>query len=1285
VKPFEFCKASLGAATRVGVRGALPGMLLGAACLGFALCCVAQDAQTGAPPTQTPPVTAPGLPGPDANATASLSGFVRTADGTGIPGATVHIVNISTNKSWITWTDAQGKYALPAVPPGHYRVDATEIGFAQNSGEIDVPFSGKNPALITLSVATLAQLNQSGEGGGRRRFAGGSGNGGPRFGGPGGPNRTGPNAAGPNSTDNGAPNGDVAGESGGANGGTGGGYGGYGRRGGDGRGGRGGAANGRASSNAGANPAAGAGATVQNGTDQSGNGSGFEQTDLTGQSTADENTQTVSSGDQYANNVPVTAASSSDSFLLQGTVGQGATFNGPGSFGGPGGAPLGAGDMAFGPPGAFGGSGGAGAVLGGPGGGPAGGGPGGGPGGGGFDGGGGGGRFGGGGGVPIFQGRGGRGGPNGGAARLFRQRANRYRYAFYDTYSNSALNAKPFSLDGISQPKIGAYNENFGGDFNGPFKIPRLYNGAGRTNVFLNYEHRTSESATNTYSIVPTLDERAGNFCSVSGVTLVNPYAPSTSVGCNLATSPLMLDAAAQKLLAYIPQPNLPVPTGEGQNFLLQARVPSNTDILNARILHSFTSKINLTGIYAINSQRSNSFGNFPDTSGNTSTLGQSVTLNLNHNWSPRRVERTSLSWSRSRSRLLSSNSFAATDPEDAAGISGASQLPMNFGLPTLSFASGGSLNDPIPSLTRNQTLLVSDGVSFYRTKHTIVVGGQIRRVELNNDASPNPRGSFAFNGGFTCGTAFPVSSGVATCTAPLTPGGTPVTLTAAQSEAYEVADFLLGLPQQVAAQYGTPQNLYLRSWGFAAYAQDDWRLAKTFTIDYGLRWDVTTPAVEKYNHLANLALAPGLAGIRVVTPGTHGSPDSLVHGSYANFGPRIGFSWVTPLKKKRTIVRGGYSIFYNANVYNSLVRELTFQPPFDTAFSINNPVSNLFSIENGLLATSSSAITLTNTSGVDPFYKPARAEMWSTGIETTLSRNWLLDATYTGTKGSNLDILRSPNRAPLGTATGDLQTNLAFPFATQFTYDQSGATSLYNGLQLRLIHRYTKGFSFQAQYTYSKSIDDASSIGGGSGLVEQIDGDLAGQRGLSSFDMRHQLRLTGVYELPLGQRYRLAARGWTNKLFGDWRVLNTVTWQTGNPISVLMGSTDPDPSGTGAIGFSRPNQSGNPDMGICGGTVAAFFNTTVFSTPAAATFGDARKGSVEGPCTLNWNASMNKAFRLGSTDNQRRAEISWQVTNVANHVNYSGVGTTFGSVLFGHVTSAGAMRGMSLTLRFNF
>jgi trimeric autotransporter adhesin len=1243
--------------------------------------CFAQQPETPAAPQANADAGA----AESSEQTVSFSGFVRTTTGVGIPGASVRVTNTDTKKSWATWTDGQGKFSLPALPPGHYHIEATQLGFVENASDFSLSGYNEKPALLTLDVATLAQLNAPARG----TAAGGN-----------------ESAANPSSAANGAANagrgrggfGGGFGRGGYGRGGNGGGNGGFGR--GQGRGGQGqGAAN----------------ANNQDGQNaqQADNGT-FAQTDLTG-ITNSEDAQQVGSGDQFSADASLGSnvnGNTADAMVLQGGTAQAANFGGPGGFGGPGFGPGGpggiGGDIGFGAPGdagaftgAGGGPAGAGFVGGGPGG-PGGGGfggRGGGPGGGGGFGGGRGGRGGGGPGGLFAGGRGGRGGA--GAGRLFRQRANRYRYAFYDTYENSALNARPFSFNKTEVPKVATYNTNFGGDLQGPFKIPHLYDGTGRTNVFLNYSHRMGEGAANNYSIVPTAEERTGNFCNAIGNSsgFVNPYNPTgPMLPCNLANGPnpqtgsgsFTANAAAAGILkpTYIPLPNFNGQTSQGYNYLLQMRTPTSSDAISARIMHTLNAKWNLTGAYSANIGRSKSVGSFPFTLGHTSSLGQSVTLALNHNWSAKMVERTNASWSRQRSQLSSPTQYGA-DLAGQLGIVGGSPLPVNFGLPTINFSSTGTLSEPVPSLTRNQTLLLGDSLSFYKTSHTITLGGQLRDVDLNNSASPNPRGSFLFNGDFTCGTAFTngtsgTGSGITPCTA-----GSAGPLLPQQTVAYEVADFLIGLPYNVSAQYGTPQNIYLRSWGFAAYAQDDWRLTKTFTVQYGLRWDATKPTVEKYNHLANLEPIFGTGGtltdVKVVTPGTNGYPRALVNGAYANFGPRVGFAWVVPEKKRRTVVRGGYSIFYNANVFTSLVRNFSFQPPFDTSFSIQNSSANYFTIQNGLTAPSTSSITVTNTNAVDPNYKPYRAQSWNIGLETDVSRNWLLSLQYTGTAGANLDILRSPNRAPAGTPQGQLQQSLGVPFATQFTYTQSGGTSLYNGLQVRMIHRYSHGVSFQAQYTYSKALDDASSVGGAGGLKEQNDGDLAGLRGLSSFDQRHSLRGTVTYELPFGQRYRFANHGWTYKLFGDWRLMNTVTWNTGNPLTVLMGGQNSDPSGTGASGFSLPNQNGNPNVGICGGGVATFFDTAAFSAPAAGTYGNARKGSVEGPCSVTWNASMNKAFRLGNTDNQRRGEIQWNVSNVLNHVNYSGIATSFGTAQFGQVTGAGGMRSMSLTLRFNF
>ena len=589
-------------------------------------------------------------------------------------------------------------------------------------------------------------------------------------------------------------------------------------------------------------------------------------------------------------------------------------------------------------------------------------------------------------------------------------------------------------------------------------------------------------------------------------------------------------------------------------------------------------------------------------------------------------------------------------------------------------------MNDPIPSLTRNQTTGVTDAFTWVLAKHTVTFGASLRRIDLNSDSSPQPRGAFTFNGQLT---SAPVALGQ---TSQVTPE---------QQSAYEFADFLLGLPYSTSVQFGTPQNLYLRSWDVAGYIQDDWRVNSHFTFVPGVRYEIHTPTVELFNHLANLDLAPNASAVAVITPGETGPfsgafPRALIHGDGGHFAPRIGIAWLPPWKKPRTVVRAGYSMFYNETVYSSLVRKLSYQPPFDVAQSVITSSANILTLEQGLLP--EPGIAITNTAGVSPFYKPAFTQIWTLGTETDLARDWVLSLVYTGTKGTNLDLLRSPNRAPLGTPEDQVQQDRLIPDATGFTFDQSGANSIYNALQTRVVHRFTHGVSLQVQYTYSKSLDNASSVGGVGGVVVQQDGNFAAERGLSSFDMRDQLRVTSTYELPFGQQKHFANHGWTLKLLGDWRLLNTFTWHTGTPSTAILGGTSSDTSGTGASGSTRADfavnpmgQPVDPNMGTCGGTASAFFNTAAFVAPPTGQFGDSRKDSIEGPCSFTWNISMNKAFRFGPTDRQRRGEIQWSVTNVTNTVNYSGLGTTFGSSTFGRVTSAAGMRAMSLMLRFNF
>jgi hypothetical protein len=1166
---------------------------------------------------------------PADTATAVASGIVHTSDGSAVPGATLRLVNTDTRKVFVSWTDEAGKFEFPALPAGHYTVDASQLGFVSASLNIELGGGPAPPPLqFVLRVGTLAELAAP-------------------------PGSLAPSASrrpgqGPGS---GAPGGGQTG-----------------------------AANSQSASGGGAPGARGRGGRSQplppgllNAVRAGLATGGFQQTDLTGEAANGQGEEAAGGGPQPSMNVPSVAGSSSDSFLLQGTVGQGLSsggFGGPGGFAGQGQGQVGLGNQGFG---GFGGTGG--------------------PGGGGVPGGQGGGGagafgqqgalFGGGGGG---FGGGGRGGPNGAqVGRLLRQTVNRVRFTLFDRYTNSALDAKPYSITGAKYPQIGSYDERVGGTVGGPLKIPHIYNGSDKTYFFVNYQRETAKNPINTFSTVPTAAERGGLFCG--GSTIFEPFTttpfPSAGAGCQqIPTSEFATNPAVQGLLSFIPTPNLPSVTG--QNYLLQSTTPLNSDILSTHVLHTINAKFNVNGGYNFSSQRINTLSNFADIGGHQSTRNQSVSLGLSHNWSPRLVENIALNWSRSRIELLSDNSFG-TDIAANLGITGVSVSPIDFGIPLVSFTDFSGLNDPIPSLVRNQTLRFSDTFTWTHVKHTMTFGAEIRRIQLNTNSNPNPRGGFVFTG--------------------LATGN-------------DFADFLLGLPFNTTEQFGNP-NLYLRSWGLAAFAQDDWRVSKTFTLQYGLRYESVTPPVELNDNLVNLDIA-NLADVIVVAHGqpnlsAPGLPRALVHGDYGNLEPRMGFAWQPKFLKPKTVVRGGYSIFYNEAIYNTLARELAYQSPVATAQTLTTTSTAPLTFQNGFPSSPVTSTFISNTEAVNPNYKNGYAQIWSLGTETTLSPSWILDLTYTGTKGTDLDILRAPNRAPLGTPSDEIQANRIDPAATGFTFDQSGANSIYNALQVRVVHRFTHGVMLQGIYTYGKSLDDASSIGGGSSTVEQQDGNLHGEYGLSTFDVRHQFRAVSMWELPFGQRDRWANHGWKEHVFGDWRLQNIFTWQTGTPFTVLLGGVASD-NGTGANFSLRPNLTGDPNTGICGGSPAAFFNTGVFTLPTGANgnlaYGNEPRGAVEGPCQFNWNASLAKTFRFGP-DRRHTLNLSWQITNLTNTPSYTGIGTVlpcFGTTgtgsgtgnaagivcgtgtgvgsgfsLFGRVSSAAAMRTMAVQARFNF
>jgi hypothetical protein len=390
-------------------------------------------------------------------------------------------------------------------------------------------------------------------------------------------------------------------------------------------------------------------------------------------------------------------------------------------------------------------------------------------------------------------------------------------------------------------------------------------------------------------------------------------------------------------------------------------------------------------------------------------------------------------------------------------------------------------------------------------------------------------------------------------------------------------------------------------------------------------------------------------------------------------FSPRVGFAY-RPKGKifKDTVVRGGYGINFNTGQYATLARNLSSQVPF--ALTQTNVVGQTgcspttLTLANGF---GCSTTPVANNYAANVDYRLGHVQVWNVDIQRTFPLGIVANIGYNGAKGGELDIVRAPNR----TATGVLN-----PGAQPFNYEDSLGFSRFQQLSVNVRKRLQKGVSLQATYHYGHSIDNASSIGGGTATVAQNDQDLNGEEGNSAFDVRHQLTGNWVLELPFGPNRALLSKGgfWSKALDG-FSLSGDFTFSSGTYYTPHYVSTVAE-TATGSNNSLRPDRVfSQPIPGK--GTILDWFNPAAFVTPANG-FGTASRGSIEGPGIVVADASLSRTVALGET---RSFEARVTATNVFNTVQYSGIDTTLNSQTFGQVTSAAAMRRLTVLARYRF
>ena len=456
-------------------------------------------------------------------------------------------------------------------------------------------------------------------------------------------------------------------------------------------------------------------------------------------------------------------------------------------------------------------------------------------------------------------------------------------------------------------------------------------------------------------------------------------------------------------------------------------------------------------------------------------------------------------------------------------------------------------------------------------------------------------------------------------------------------------------------------------------------------SLNLGLRYEYIGPYTEVGNHIANLdtSFSPeSIAGFRVL-PGQTGPysgvfPASLVRPERNNYAPRVGLAWRAD---KNTVVRAGYGINYNLGQYSTFIRNFAYQPPFATTATNISPYGDFLTLENGFPASPQPLVT--NNYALDPNYKLAYVQIWNLDIQRQLPGNVQLNVGYNGAKGTRLDTERALVPSCGATDSCAAASNEA---AAPFIYESSEGNSILHAGSVRVRKRMSKGLGISASYVFSKSIDDASSIGGGGTVVVQNPFYLPGDRGLSSFDQAQKFIGNWIYDIPFGDGRRFVTTGPMSHVLGGWQWSGSFTIGSGMYFTprILGASVDIN---RGVSGSQRANVVTGQPLGISNPTTGEWFNTAAFCVPGpgcpgGTTYGDAGRNIILGPAQFTFNMSVNKTIVIRES---RSLDLRLTANNIFNTPYFSNINTVVNSLTFGQVTGVSNMRRVSMVARFRF
>lgn len=830
--------------------------------------------------------------------------------------------------------------------------------------------------------------------------------------------------------------------------------------------------------------------------------------------------------------------------------------------------------------------------------------------------------------------------------------ANDVHGSLYEFFRNDLFDTRNFFSKDVEPLK----QNQFGGTIGGPLRKDKLF-------AFGYYEGFRNRQGVTRSGTVPTVLQRSGDFSERT-----TPLLDLSNGGVPYAGNKLpsqLLSALGQRVAQLYPVAN-----GAPTVYTSTTVVNNNTDQAGGRVdwnasdasrwfaRYSFSDGYNINPI----SIRGSDLPGFPV---RDDLRTHSLAIAETHVWNPGLITSVRAAFFR---HIFDFDQRLNQAPPSELGFQyeSASQAGQSYPLFNVNGYSpvGGAITGPRTSAQTSGEIYAA--VNWIHGSHSIKAGGEMRHTRLNMFQAIAPNAFFVFT------PSFPTNDGF--------------------------ANLLLGRPLVFYQGLGDLSR-GVRGWENALFLQDEWRVSRKLTFNYGARWEVNTPFTEVRDRFN--AFVPGVQSVvrpdapkGLLFPGDPGIARGIAPVFYGAVMPRIGLAW-NPDGRGLTSIRASYGIFFDpmANGSGTASQVPVSSLPWTQFVQLSGPAINFANPYAGTgkpaPLTFPKPLTLIV---MDENSRPPYAQNWNFSIQRALGKQTVLEARYIGTKGTHLPRNIEANPAVFGpgsTASNAdrrrIYANCPAVGACDFTHVAKLSyitNSTYHAGQLSLTRRASNGLGFNVSYWFSKTLDylSAMNLGGaaarpmaGENDIAQNPFDLRAEHGPSLFDARHRLVLSGSYQLP--------------SIFRGWQANVISSVNSGTPFTVFdttnVSQQGSHPPVSGYSG-SRPDLISDPNAGPR--TPDQWLLRSAFRRldPVldAGRFGNAGRNIARGPGMVNVDASLFRNFRLNERLNlQFRAECF----NVANHANFFVPVSDLNSPNFGRIVEAGSPRLFQFGLKFVF